>query len=258
MSTIVLSSPSFCRRQEIAERVSRKLGCVCLGPEIEAEAASMAGVSWERMHQALSYSSSPLTLRARAREKHLAYFRAALVAALGRGNVLYSGDFGHLLAPEVSHILRVGLTTDLEARALRRAEEEDVSAEQARELILKDDAQRMKWYRKVFDVDGGDSSLFDLVVDVSRHGIDEACGIIESTAREVRFQPVTYSLKSLRDHELACRVKAALIEELGALGVTSKDGEVTIRSKALSRSKKADSVRRGVMDLEGVDYVVFE
>jgi hypothetical protein len=158
----------------------------------------------------------------------------------------------------VSHILKVRLTADLEDRALRRIEAEGISLTRARELTLKDDVQRKKWCRKVSDVDEADPALFDLVVDVSQHGVEGACGIIEETAREVRFQPVTYSLKSLHDHELACRIRAALMEEFGPVVVRSKDGEVTVRSKTLSKTRKADSVRRRLVDMDGVDYVVFE
>jgi cytidylate kinase len=255
---MVLSSLSSCPSQEIAQRVSQDLGYEYLGPEIEAEAASMAGVRPERVQQALSHKVWPLVLRSRAREKHLAYFQAALVSALARGNVLYSGELGHLLAPRVSHILKVNLTASLEDRALYLAGRESIPVARARDLIVKDDAQREKWRRRIFETNGSESSLFDLVVDVSEHGVDGVRGIITDTAREVRFQPVTYSLKSLRDYELACRIRASLIEEFGPLEVVSRDGEVTIRSRALSRSKKADTVRGTLLDMEGVNFVVFE
>ena len=76
--------------------------------------------------------------------------------------------------------------------------------------------------------------------------------------QQVRFQPVTYSIKSMLDHELACRVRARLIDELGRLLVRARDGEVTIRSKALNKNKKAETIRQRLLAMEGVDYVIFE
>ena len=56
-------------------------------------------------------------------------------------------------------------------------------------------------------------SVFDLVINLTRIGVDSACKTIGQTARDVQFRPVTYSIRAIPDHELACRVRARLMKD---------------------------------------------
>jgi cytidylate kinase len=223
-------------------------------------AAAIYGVSAEKLRRTLDPASSLSVLHRRRRERHIAFFQAALISSIVAGKVIYAGHEGHMLVGDVSHVVKVRLTDELQARASRQAAQSGISLAHAQGLVEKRDAQRGQWFAEVFGADGTDPSLFDLVVDLSKAGIDGACAQIEETARETRFRPVTYSIKRLRDHDLACRVKARLIRKIRSLEVSAADGCVTIRSKAVSKTntKKADSVRRMLSDIEGVGYVVFE
>jgi cytidylate kinase len=260
MSIIVLSSDSFCRGDEIAGRVARALDYNYIGPECVDSAAATYNVSAERLRRTLDPASSPIMMRRRSQERQIAYFQATLISSIVAGRVIYAGHAGHLLVGDVSHIVRVRLTDELQARAARRAAHDGITSVQAHGLIAKSDAQRKHWFMKVFGVDGTDPSLFDLVVDLSKTGVDGACTQIGKTARETRFRPVTYSIKRLRDHELACRVKARLIRRFGSIEVSARDGNVAIRSKAINKDniRRADSIRRMLSEVEGVGYVVFE
>ncbi|MEJ2582299.1 MAG: cytidylate kinase family protein [Acidobacteriota bacterium] len=259
MSVVILSSDPSCPGDEIASRVSSHLGYECLGADIEAAAASDHGLSTDQLRQALSFSP-PLTMRLwGAPEKYLAYFQASLVAALCRDDVLYSGAIGHMLVTDVSHVVKVKVTAELEDQVVWRAASDRVSEARARESLLRDQTERRKWFTKMFGVDGTEPTMFDLVVNVSELGVEGAGRAIEETVREVRFKPVTYSRNMIRDQELACRVKAGLVGELRDVAVTAKDGEVTIHSKTVRKSKqpKVSSLRDRVLDIEGVSYVAF-
>ena len=113
MSTIVLSSESSCCGDEIARRVAQDLGYDCLGPEIEAAAASTFGASLAKLRQTLNPSAFRFAFRQNALTRHLAYFETALLSALGRGEVLYFGEVGHMFVADVSHIVKVRLTANL-------------------------------------------------------------------------------------------------------------------------------------------------
>jgi cytidylate kinase len=258
MSVVVLSSGSYCSRDEVARCVARDLGYDYIGSEVETRAADAFEVSLEKLRRALDGSTSLVGLRERTREKYLAYFQAELMSALVPGNIVYSGEVGHVFVADVSHVLKVRVTASLEDRAARCAEADAISVERARDLILSEDADREAWFLRALEVDGWHPASFDLAVDVSQVGVEAASKIIKETAEQVTFQPVTYSIKSMQDHELACRVRARLIDELSRMTVTSRDGEVTIRSKALNKNRKAEKIRQTLLAMEGVDYVVFE
>lgn len=260
MSIIVLSSDSFCRGEEIARRVARDLDYEFLGSECVDQAASAFGASPEKLRKTLCPPPAPLFLSRRTREKHLAYFQATLLASLVRGDLVYAGQAGHMLVGDVSHIVKVKLTAGLDDRAARRAERDKIPSSRARRLLLRSDAARKAWLQKLYGADSSDPSRFDLVVDLSSAGTDGACSQIGQTAREIRFQPVTYSVNSLRDHELACRVRARLVDRFGAIDVTARYGEVKIRSKALrnGKTRKATLIRSMLSSIEDVAYVVFE
>ncbi len=260
MSIIMLSSDSFCRRNEIARRVARALDYKYIGPECIDTAAATYNVSAERLRRTLDHTSYPLIMSRRRRERHIAFFQAALISSIVSGKVIYAGHEGHMLVEDVSHIVKIWLTANFHERTVRRAEKDGIATAHAHRLLVRRDAQRRHWFMKVFGVDGTDPSLFDLVVDLSKVGINGACELIAETVRETRFRPVTYSIKSLRDHELACRVKARLIRRFGSIEVTARDGNVTIRSKDISKdnTRRTDQIRRMLSKVEGVGLVVFE
>jgi cytidylate kinase len=260
MSVVVISSDSFCIGDEIASRVAADLGYEVLGPEIEAAASAEFGVPLEKLRQALGPSSPYAFGLSRARKRHIAYFQASLISALSRGDVIYHGKVGHMLVSGVSHVLKVKVTADLQDRVIRRMELEKLPEARSRDLLARERGRQRKWLSEVFGVDVTDTSAFDLVINLTRIGVDSACKTIGETARDVRFRPVTYSIRAIRDHGLACRVRARLIKDYPDVEVAARDGEVAIRCRRLARDRKdrASSVRSLVLGMEGVTYVLFE
>jgi len=260
MSVVVISSDSFCRGDEIAARVAVDLGYDALGSEIEAAASADFGVPLEKLRQALGSSSSYSTRPSRARKRRIAYFQASLISALSRGDVLYHGEIGHMFVARVSHVLKVKVTADLQDRVARRMEMEKLPETRARDLLLKEGGRRRKWGAEVLGVDATDASIFDLIINLTQIGVDSACNTIAQTARDVQFRPVTYSIRTMRDHELACRIRARLIKDYPDVEVASRDGEVSIRARSLARDKRnrTSSVRSLVLGMEGVTHVLFE
>ena len=160
-----------------------------------------------------------------------------------------------MFVSEVSHVLRVILTADLEERVAEKVEKEGMPEKKAREILLKENEQRQKWFLSVFGRDGMESGRFDLVINVTQIGPERAANIIAETARDVKFQPITYSVKAMQDQELASRVRAALIDACPDVTVTARNGEITIKTKALKKKEKMMSIRDQVQGMEGVNYV---
>jgi len=255
MSVVIISGEPYCRREEIAKEAARALGYVCISREVLAEASRRYSVPEERLDEALKDPSALLHRFSNTRTRNLAYFQAALTAALNKDNVVYYGDAGHMFVSEVSHVLTVRLMADLEERTASKAKKEGLSEKKAQELLLKEGEQRQKWFLSVFGLDGMEPGRFDLVINVAQISPERAANIIVETARDVKFQPITYSVKAMEDQELASRVRAALIETYPDVTVTARNGDISIKTKALKKKEKGTFIRDQVQGMEGVSYV---
>ncbi len=255
MSVVIISGESHCKREEIAKEVAEALGYVCFSREVLAEASRRYSIPEEKLEEALKNSSTFLYRFSNTRTRNLAYFQAALTAALNKDNVVYCGEAGHVFVSEVSHVLSVRLMADLEERVASKVEKEGMPEKKARELLLKEGEQRQKWFLSVFGVDGMESGQFDLVINVAQIRPERAVNIIVETARDVKFQPITYSVKAMQDQELAGRVRAALIDAYPDVTVTARNGDISIKAKALKKQEKITLIRDQVQGMEGVSYV---
>lgn len=255
MSVVIISGESYCRREEIAKEAAEALGYDCFSREVLAEASRRYSLPEVKLEEALKDSSSFLDRFSNTRSRHLAYYQAALTALLNKDNVVYYGDAGHMFVNEVSHVLTVRLMADREERAASKTEKEGISEKQACELLLKESELRKKWFLSVFGLDGMEPGRFDLVINVTQIGPKRAVNIIVETARDVKFQPITYSVKAMQDQELASRVRAALIDAYPDVDVTARNGDISIKTKALKKKEKSTFIRDQVQAMEGVSYV---
>lgn len=257
MSVVIISAESYCKAEEIAEKVARTLGYTCVSHEVLADASRNYGVAEEKLKEALNNTSSLLNRLTNTRTRNLAYFQASLTEALNKDNVVYHGVAGHMFVREVSHVLSVRLVADLEDRVASKVEKEGVPEKKARELLLKENEQRQKWFLSVFGLDGLESGRFDLVINVTQIAPERAASIIVDTARDVKFQPITYSVKAMADQALASKVRAALIDTCPDVTVTARDGEISIQTKALKKKDKMLAIRDQAQGIEGVHHVEF-
>ena len=89
----------------------------------------------------LQFWSASLTRR----EPYVAYIRAALLRHAQKDNLVYHGLAGHFLLKGIPHVLKVRIIADLEDRVQEEMKRENISAEEARRILLKDDEERRKW-----------------------------------------------------------------------------------------------------------------
>jgi predicted TIM-barrel fold metal-dependent hydrolase len=72
-----------------------------------------------------------------------------------------------------------------------------------------------------------------------------------------KFQPMTYSIKCLRNKELASRVRMALIERFPDVRVQADGSTIIVETKAIKREKqkKTEAIKELAGGVEGVGYV---
>jgi len=259
MSVVIISADSFCNGEEVAKTVASHLNYKCIGREIMiAEAAQRYSIPKTKLSEAMNDSSSLLEILSNTQTRHLAYIQAAFLSLLNLDQTVFYGQSEHLFIEGVSHVLKVRLLADFEERVGLKAEAEDISKKKARESLLKESAARQKRARLFFSVDDEtDPALFDLVLDVSQIEPAEAAAAITEMAKDVKFQAITYSLKCMKDIELSCRVRAALIDSYPDIHILAKDGNVSIRSKIFKKKKKDKvlAIKKQVEDMNGVSYM---
>ena len=255
MSVVIISAESYCSREDIAEKVARQLDYKCIkGSEVLSEASGRYDVPMEKLKEALETTPSFRDSFSSVRTRNLAYIQAAFLSVLGQDKVVYHGREGHLFVEGLSHILKVRLMADFEERLQRKVEAEKVPEKKAREMLRKESEFTRNYSRLMFGLEEADSAGFDLEIDVSRIGPERSVNIITETAGDVKFQPVTYSLKCLTDSELAGRIRAAFVDSYPDIRVQVRDGSVSINSNVLEK-KKPDRILDVKEEIEGMDGV---
>ena len=100
--------------------------------------------------------------------------------AADAGDAIIVGRLGNIVLRERPQLLRVFLTSPLDWRIAHIAESLGMSASAARTEIARVDRGRRHYAREHGDFDWGDPHYYDLVLDVSRFGVDGAIALIDA------------------------------------------------------------------------------
>ena len=208
MSIITISRGSYSRGKEVAERLAQALGYECLSRDILLEASERYNIPEIKLIRAIHDAPSILERFTYGKEQYVAYIRAALLRHVQKDNVVYHGLAGHFMLQGIPHVLKVRILADLEDRVAEEMKRENISADEARRILVKDDEERRRWSLKVFGIDTWDPSLYDLVIHIKCITVDEAVEIIRCALKGHCFQTTPESQKLVDEMSLAARVEA--------------------------------------------------
>ena len=228
MSIITISRGCCSHGKEIAEEVAEKLGYECVSQEIIFEAASSFHLPEEKLMESIHDAPGILDKITRAREKFITCFQAALLEHLKKDNVVYHGYAGYLFVPAVPHLLKVLVMAEMEDRITFLQKKEKMSRNSAVEFIRREDKNRADWYRYMSKADMNDPRLYDLVINIGRLDVQDACRIISTAATSETRKATPESKKAFCDLALNYHVKAAL-QDICEADVTSDGGMVHLR-----------------------------
>jgi hypothetical protein len=117
------------------------------------------------------------------------------------------------------------------------------------------DDLRRKWTRYLYGVDWEDPALYDMVLNLERMEIQEACDVVASAIDQRRLQEAPAFFEAMQDMALASRVEARLVLDPGTaklnVEVTSYKGIVSIKGRIRTR-KLVDRVREVASAVPGV------
>ncbi len=252
MSIITISRGSYSRGKEVAEKLAAALGYECVSRDILLEASTEFNIPEIKLVRALHDAPSVLERFTHGKERYLCYLRSALLNRVVSDNVVYHGLAGHYFLQTVPHVLKVRILADMEDRVREEMARENISAEEARSVLKKDDEERRKWGMQVYGVDTWDPTLYDIVLHIGRITVDDAVDLLRKALQRPGFQTTPTSQKVLNDLALAARVLGNLITLAPRIDVRADDGVVTVTAPSLQTAEAAEQIQRLAGAVEGV------
>lgn len=231
MAVITISRGSYSMGKTVAEQVAARLGYTVISRDLLLDASERFHIPEIKLIRAIHDAPTILERLSSNKQVYLAYIRAALAERASSDNVVYHGLAGHILLKDIPGVLKVRITADLERRVASEMQREKISAAEAQAIIQRDDQQRRGWTKSLHGVDPWDSNLYDLVIRIDRLSVNDAVSFICQAADSDGFRTNEKSRLKMKDLAIACRIKAALIEEFPLIGVTCRYGNVVVYSK---------------------------
>jgi len=109
--------------------------------------------------------------------------RATMGAAYERGNVLIIGRGGQAILEDKPDVLHVRVVAPLEDRVRQLQAQTNLTAPQARRLAMERDRATAEYLRTFHNIDWDDPTLYHLVVNTGRLGINRSVEFIEAAAK---------------------------------------------------------------------------
>ena len=100
--------------------------------------------------------------------------------AADAGDAIVVGRLGNIVLRDRPDVLRVFLIAPLPWRVAHIAESLGIDEAAARTEIARVDGGRRSYARERYDFEWGDPHHYDLVLDVSRFGVEEAIALIDA------------------------------------------------------------------------------
>lgn len=232
MSVITISRGSFSRGKEVAEKVAKELGYECISREILLETSEDFNIPEIKLVRAIHDAPSVLERFTHGKEKYIAYIQATLLGHLKKDNCVYHGLAGHFFVQDIPHVFKVRVYADIDYRVEEEMKRENISAEEARNILKKDDFERRRWGLQLYGQDTWDPTLYDLVVHIKTKTVDDVVEIVLHAAKLDCFQTTPESQKRMNDLSLAADVKAALVDSFPNVGTSADEGVVLVKVEA--------------------------
>jgi cytidylate kinase len=250
MAIITVSRGCSSRGKEIAERVAERLGYQCVSSEILVQASRLFGIPETKLRQSLHHAPTILDRITRGRQRYLSYIQAALLEYVKGDNVVYHGHAGHLLLPNISHVLKVRVIAELRSRIALTQQRLQISEEEALAFIESEDRHQQAWTWHLYKTETSDPRLYDMVLNLGRLKIRDVCEMICAAARSDTYRASPESKRAIENLALSSHVRAALKGVCEAKVITD-DGRVSVRAwgpKLRKTGSANNHVRRGVCE----------
>jgi len=259
MSVITVFSGIFCNQETIIKNLLERTGYrLMVESNILAKAGKHSGMSENKIARVFSSKPSVFNQFTHEKERSIAYLKLAMAELLAEDNFIFSGFSGILIPREVSHVLHLCLIADLKYRVARAQEEKGLLTSEALRLIRKEDEERGGWIGTLFQKkDPWDPSLYDMVIPTDKLTVDEIGRLVEKNLAQPIVETSPASQMAVLDFLLAAQTEVALAREGHQVGVSARDGVVTltINKHVLMLSRLEEELRSIAGQVPGVRSV---
>lgn len=229
MAIITISRGSYSRGKEVAEALAQRLGYSCVSRDILLETCEEFSIPEIKLVKALHDAPSVLERFSHGRERYISYFRAAFLNHMAKDNVVYHGLAGHFFLQGISHVLKARIIANMEDRIREEMKREDCSAEDARYLLKKDDAERQKWSLSLYGKDTLNCSLYDTVLHIDTLSVADVVDVLAGLVEKGRFNATPASVALLETQALLANIHARIVNISPQVAVgMSSDRVVTL------------------------------
>ena len=258
MAIVLISSLYQGGRTELAESLARKTNWPVLHRQELQDEARKLGIKVGRLEVAVMKTPGLSERLSREKKLYLNFVTAMLCEKAREGNLIYTGRAGHLMLPEVSHIIRVGLTAPREVRIKRTSQVLNLPIDKAESCLDQLDEDIDKWIHWVHQADPRNVNNFDALFNLENMAVSNAAALICAMAALPDFQPTPASTKKLEDLYLASRAKLRLaLSERTAdadLQVHAENREVTVTYPP-HQDRISGDILRVLSNLEGCNEI---
>lgn len=258
MAIVTISRGTFAGGEKLAANLSGRLGYRSISREVLYEHVRRGyGITQDELVQIMTWTPTRFDKGPDRRRRLFVSIQASLCTLLRDDDVVYHGQAGHLLLPEISHVVRVRLIAPRAKRIQMAMDSEGISSHQASCKIDQVDSERARWTEFVFGANWADPTLYDVVLNLERVDLEQAAELVCATVKLPAFRTSAESQGRLEDLALKSAVLAELLANPSTadleLKVETSAGEVSI--SGLNDRRLLDrviEVARGVPGVAGV------
>ncbi|SHO49572.1 cytidylate kinase-like family protein [Desulfopila aestuarii] len=253
MPIISISRGSYHRGREVAHAVAEVLRYECISRGSLLQNSEIYDLPEIRLMPNVRHAAQVLERFSFGRDRYINYMSSSILRFLKKDNHVYHGLAGQFFVDGVSHVIKVRIIADLDERVAAEAKRKTISREEAREQLLKDDEERRKWAMLLYGVDISEPANYDMVLNISTMGVEDAASLIARSTSFPCYQATEDSTRRIVDLALQAEVKAALFDYPQA-AVYVENGSVRIQVKVPESQEKVVRERMDSMlhELEGV------
>ncbi len=257
MGIITISRGSYSKGRETAEKLAHELGYECVSRDILLEASSHFNIPEVKLIRAIHDAPSFFERFKHGKEKYILFIREAFLEHIQKDNVVYHGLAGHFFIDRIPNVLKVRIIANLEARIREEMRRENISEKEARYILKKDDDERRRWSRYLYDIDTKDPCLYDVVVHIDNMKVNDAVDILANLARRSCFQTTPESLMQIKDSLTAAKAHAAIFDRFPGAVITCKNKvvHVKIETPLAAEVEAVEAVKNALQQIEGVKDV---
>lgn len=257
MGVITISRGSFSKGKFVAEKLAERLDYECVSREILLKASKDFDIPEVHLFNALQDAPSILERFKYGKKKYIAFIREAFLEHIQKDNVVYHGFAGQFFTMDIPNILKVRITANIDFRIKRVIANENVSEDEARELLDKIDEGRRKWSMHLYGLDTRTPELYDLVLNIECLNVD---GIVERLVKISKlpcFQTTDESQLKLKDMHLAAKAYRILVDKYPEANVKCKSGKilVSIESSSSVEDVLSKKIEELLINIDGVKEV---